>query len=66
MTNRQDGEKLKKLGGYQKSCNQQPLHAPSPKNKLYVAMTRVRYSLGFIIPDEFANKCGLSVWEDDH
>lgn len=34
------------------------------KNKLYVAMTRAKYSLGFIIPDEYADKCGIPVWVD--
>jgi len=35
------------------------------KNKLYVAMTRAKYSLSFIIPDELADKCNLPVWNDD-
>ncbi|NOX67523.1 MAG: UvrD-helicase domain-containing protein [Chlorobi bacterium] len=34
------------------------------KNKLYVAMTRARYSLGFVIQDNFADKCNLPVWND--
>ncbi len=34
------------------------------KNKLYVAMTRAKYSLGFIIPDNCADECNLSVWND--
>ena len=34
-----------------------------PKNKLYIAMTRSRYSLGFIIKDELINKCNLRIWE---
>lgn len=37
----------------------------SSKNKLYVAMTRARYSLSFIIPDEFVDRCDLPVWEDN-
>ena len=33
-----------------------------PKNKLYVAMTRAKYSLGFIIKNELINECDLPIW----
>ncbi len=34
------------------------------KNKLYVAMTRAKYSLGFIIQDKFADQFNLPIWEN--
>jgi len=33
-----------------------------PKNKLYVAMTRARYSLSFIIEDKIIDNCNLPIW----
>ena len=35
------------------------------KNKLYVAVTRARYSVAFIIEDKNADKCNLPVWSSD-
>ncbi|MDP8238930.1 MAG: UvrD-helicase domain-containing protein [Candidatus Hatepunaea meridiana] len=36
------------------------------KNKLYVAMTRARYSLAFVIPDKDADECNLPVWNESY
>jgi superfamily I DNA/RNA helicase len=33
------------------------------KNKLYVAMTRARYSLAFLIDDADASKVGYPIWQ---
>ena len=33
------------------------------KNKLYVAMTRARYSLAFLIDDADASKVGCPIWQ---
>ncbi len=35
-----------------------------PKNKLYVAMTRAKYSLAFLIEDKYINNCGLPIWNN--
>ena len=35
-----------------------------PKNKLYVAMTRARYSLSFIIQDKIIDSCNLPIWNE--
>jgi DNA helicase II / ATP-dependent DNA helicase PcrA len=35
------------------------------KNKLYVAVTRARYSVAFIVDDKNADKCNLPVWSSD-
>ena len=32
------------------------------KNKLYVAMTRARYSLAFLIEDADATRIGYQIW----
>ena len=36
-----------------------------PKNKLYVAITRARYSLSFIIEDKIIDSCNLPIWQED-
>ncbi|MBY6028170.1 UvrD-helicase domain-containing protein [Halomonas sp. DP8Y7-1] len=41
-----------------------PANSEMAQNKLYVAITRARYSLGFIVPDEKAKRLRLPVWEN--
>lgn len=35
------------------------------KNKLYVAITRARYSVGFIIQDKIIDACSFPIWEEN-
>lgn len=35
------------------------------KNKLYVAITRARYSVAFVLPDNQVSKCNLPEWKKD-
>lgn len=41
-----------------------PADSEMVQNKLYVAITRARYSLGFIVPDKKARRLRLPVWEN--
>lgn len=41
-----------------------PANAEMAQNKMYVAITRARYSLGFIVPDKKAERVRLPVWEN--
>ncbi|CNF88107.1 Superfamily I DNA and RNA helicases [Yersinia enterocolitica] len=35
------------------------------KNKLYVTLTRGRYSVGILMPDEMVNECNIKIWEGE-
>ncbi|MNT92019.1 hypothetical protein D3C72_2332210 [compost metagenome] len=39
-----------------------PANAETAQNKMYVAITRSRYSLGFIVPDKKADGLRFPVW----
>lgn len=39
-----------------------PADAETAQNKMYVAITRARYSLGFIVPDKKAEGLHFTVW----
>ncbi|MNG41255.1 hypothetical protein D3C84_1303170 [compost metagenome] len=39
-----------------------PADAETAQNKLYVAITRARYSVGFIVPDKKAEGLRFPVW----
>lgn len=39
-----------------------PADAETAQNKMYVAITRARYSLGFIVPDKKAEGLRFPVW----
>ncbi|MCR3973613.1 hypothetical protein NUK55_21310, partial [Aeromonas veronii] len=44
-------------------CNSAfPDDAETAQNKLYVAITRARYSVGFIVPDNQAENLRFPVW----
>lgn len=40
-----------------------PDDAETAQNKLYVAITRARYSVGFIVPDNQAENLRFPVWK---
>lgn len=55
---------IKYLGGDAKVFDKDKTE--ESRNKLYVAITRARYSLAFVVEDELIGRMQLSCWDDAH